>query len=105
MFVIEINCAVICRCGSVVNMSPYHRRLQEGVEPTQAWEQSKDDIDENAKYGTWKGDYFLSKPDESGRYCHPLEIRSVGFFVYNVSDITVTNRPDWQSTGIPWYTL
>ena len=47
------------------------------MEPTQAWEQSKDDIDENAKYGTWKGDYFLSKPDESGRYCHPLEIRLV----------------------------
>ena len=29
MFVVEINCAVICRFGSVVNISPYDRRLQE----------------------------------------------------------------------------
>lgn len=56
-------------------MSPYHRRLQEGVEPTKAWEQSKDDMDENARYGTWKGDYFLSKPDTSGHFCHAIEIR------------------------------
>ena len=66
-----------CRCGSVINMRSYHERLEEGVEPTKAWDNSKDDIDENARYGTWKGDYFLSKPDNSGHFCHALEIRLV----------------------------
>jgi len=65
------------RCGSVTSMSPYQQRLEEGVEPTKAWEQSRDEIDEKVKYGTWKGDYFLSKPDDSGHFCHATEIKSV----------------------------
>lgn len=65
------------RCGSVTNIAPYHQRLEEGVEPTKAWEQSRDEIDEKIKYGTWNKDYFLSKPDDSGRFCHAAEIKSV----------------------------
>ena len=65
------------RCGSVTNMAPYQQRLEEGVEPTKAWEQSRDEIDEKVKYGTWNKDYFLSKPDDSGRFCHKAEIKSV----------------------------
>ena len=56
-------------------MAPYRKRLEEGVEVNKAWEQSKDEIDENSRYGTWKADYFLSKPDESGHFCHANEIR------------------------------
>ncbi len=56
-------------------MSPYQQRLEEGVEPTKAWEQSRDEIDEKVKYGTWNKDYFLSKPDGSGRFCHAAEIK------------------------------
>ena len=57
-------------------MSPYQQRLEESIEPTKAWEQSKDEIDEKSRYGTWKNDYFLSKPDDSGHFCHANEIRS-----------------------------
>ena len=57
-------------------MSPYHNRLKEGVEPSKAWEQSKDDIDAAARYGTWQKDFFLSKPEETGHFCHAMEIRS-----------------------------
>ncbi|KAA6416704.1 MAG: hypothetical protein FRX49_13315 [Trebouxia sp. A1-2] len=64
-------------CGSVTNIAPYHQRLEEGVEPTKAWEQSRDEIDEKIKYGTWNKDYFLSKPDDSGRFCHAAEIKGV----------------------------
>ncbi len=68
-------CCVI-RCGSVTNMSPYRQRLEEGVDPDEAWEQSKDGIDENSRYGTWRADYFLSKPADNGHFCHANEIRS-----------------------------
>ena len=68
----------VIRCGSVTNMSPYQQRLEEGIEPTKAWEQSKDEMDEKSRYGTWKSDYFLSKPDDSGHFCHANEIRSAG---------------------------
>ena len=40
-----------------------------------AWEQSKDEIDQTSRYGTWNKDYFLSKPEPSGRFCHADEIR------------------------------
>lgn len=46
------------------------------MEVNKAWEQSKDEIDENSRYGTWKADYFLSKPEGSGHFCHANEIRS-----------------------------
>ncbi len=45
------------------------------MEPTKAWEQSRDEIDEKVKYGTWNKDYFLSKPDGGGRFCHAAEIK------------------------------
>ena len=65
-----------CRCGAVTDVSPYRHKLEDGVEVNKAWEQSKDEIDENSRYGTWKADYFLSKPDPAGRFCHATEIRS-----------------------------
>lgn len=58
-------------------MAAYHNRLKEGVEPSKAWDQSKDEMDAGARYGTWKKDFFLSKLDDSGRFCHAMEIRSV----------------------------
>lgn len=60
----------------MTNVSPYREKLEDGVEVNKAWEQSKDEIDENSRYGTWKADYFLSKPDPTGRFCHATEIRS-----------------------------
>lgn len=53
----------------------YHKLLGKGVDPDEAWEQSKDAILEGAKYGTWKKDYFVSGPEESGRFCHINEIK------------------------------
>lgn len=70
------SCELACRCGAVTNVSPYREKLEDGVEVNKAWEQSKDEIDENSRYGTWKADYFLSKPDPTGRFCHATEIRS-----------------------------
>ena len=57
-------------------MAPYHNRLKDGVEPSKAWDQSKDEMDQGARYGTWKKDFFLSKLDDSGQFCHAMEIRS-----------------------------
>lgn len=45
------------------------------MEVNKAWEQSKDEIDDSSRYGTWKNDYFLSKPDPAGHFCHKDEIR------------------------------
>ena len=60
----------------MTDVAPYRQKLEDGVEVNKAWEQSKDEIDENSRYGTWKADYFLSKPDPAGRFCHATEIRS-----------------------------
>lgn len=64
-------------CGAVTDTSSYLNRLEEGVEVNKAWEQSKDEIDQTSRYGTWNKDYFLSKPSPSGRFCHADEIRGV----------------------------
>ena len=65
------------------------------MEVNKAWEQSKDEIDQTSRYGTWNKDYFLSKPDPSGRFCHADEIRSVDcymlFQIYTLSSVLVTS--------------
>ena len=54
-----------------------------------AWEQSKDEIDQTSRYGTWNKDYFLSKPEPSGRFCHADEIRSVGNSWPHIAKVSV----------------
>lgn len=64
----------------MTDTSPYLNRLQEGVEVNKAWEQSKDEIDQSSKYGSWDSDFFLAKPDNTGAFCHANEIRSVSCY-------------------------
>lgn len=59
----------------LLNYTPYNELMDSGVHPYEAWEQTKDGIIEKAKYGTWKKDYFVSGPEESGRFCHINEIK------------------------------
>jgi len=62
-------------CGAEFDMNPYLKKIKAGVEPSQAWEETRDVIEGKAKYGTWLRDAFFTGPDESGRWCHIDEIK------------------------------
>ncbi|GMH35111.1 hypothetical protein BSKO_02979 [Bryopsis sp. KO-2023] len=62
-------------CGVLMNYGPFHKLLDKGENPGAAWDKTKDKIFESAKYGTWKKDYFVSGPEETGRFCHINEIK------------------------------
>ncbi|KAI8105680.1 hypothetical protein M9434_000262 [Picochlorum sp. BPE23] len=61
-------------CGAEYDMSPFLKKVKGGMDPSQAWEETKDTIESKAKYGTWLRDAFFTGPDESGRWCHIKEI-------------------------------
>lgn len=64
-------------CGAEYDMSPFLKKVKGGMDPSQAWEETKDTIESKAKYGTWLRDAFFTGPDESGRWCHIKEITYV----------------------------
>lgn len=64
-------------CGAEYDMSPYIKKVNEGEDADTAWAETKDEIENKAKYGTWLRDAFFTGPDDSGRWCHINEIKYV----------------------------
>ena len=56
-------------------MTPFHRRVEGGMDPEQAWEEARAEVDKKVVYGTWLRDTFFTGPDKSGRWCHMAEIK------------------------------
>ena len=63
------------RCGALIDQGPYLKKVEKGMDPAKAWEQSRNEIEKKTVYGTWKRDYFLMGPDNSGDLCHLAEIK------------------------------
>ena len=61
----------------MIDMSPFHKNLEAGIDPETAWEQSKETVGKKTQYGTWQRDYFIVGPDNTGRFCHMNEIKYV----------------------------
>lgn len=61
-------------CGAEYDITPYVKRIEQGMEPGAAWEQAQPEIEKSARLGTWLRDTFFTGPDDSGRYCHLKEI-------------------------------
>eukprot|EP00803_Ostreobium_quekettii_P009913 evm.model.scf_942EXC.5 EVM.evm.TU.scf_942EXC.5 scf_942EXC:31247-37403(+) len=64
-------------CGMVVNMGSFLNAVKKGEDPESAWDKMKEKIYSQAKFGTWRKDYFVAEPDSSGsgRFCHINEIK------------------------------
>lgn len=62
-------------CGVLTNMNPFYKRVAAGMDPQAAWEASKDEIENNEKWGTWHGDYYVSEVDDTGKNCGYYEIK------------------------------
>jgi hypothetical protein len=62
-------------CGAEYDMNPFLKKVKNGVDPATAWEETKDQIEGKARYGTWLRDAFFTGPDDSGRWCHIKEIK------------------------------
>ena len=45
------------------------------MDPVEAWELSKPEIDKSTVQGTWENDLWVHGPDETAEYCHELEIK------------------------------
>ena len=63
------------RCGALIDMKPFHKKVDEGMDPEAAWQEAKAQVEKKVKYGTWATDFFVSGPEESARFCHIDEIR------------------------------
>lgn len=64
-------------CGVLTDMNPFYKRVAAGMDPQEAWEASKDEIEANEKWGTWHGDYYVSEVDDTGKNCGYYEIKCV----------------------------
>lgn len=64
-------------CGALVNTAPFLKKVEKGMDPAKAWESTREEVEKQTRYGTWKSDHFLTGPDDSGRFCHMLEIKGV----------------------------
>ncbi len=64
-------------CGVLTDMNPFYKRVAAGMDPQEAWEVSKDEIENNEKWGTWHGDYYVSEVDDTGKNCGYYEIKYV----------------------------
>ena len=64
-----------CRCGALIDMKPFHKKVDEGMDPDAAWQEAKSQVEMKIKYGTWATDFFVSGPEQSARFCHIDEIR------------------------------
>lgn len=61
------------RCGALIDMKPFHKKVDEGMDPEAAWQDTKAQVEKKVKYGT-----FVSGPEQSARFCHIDEIRYDG---------------------------
>jgi hypothetical protein len=50
-------------CGELKDISHYIKRVQAGIDPRKAWQQSVKDIERTKEMGYWSKDYKLQKPD------------------------------------------
>jgi len=66
------------RCGALIDMKPFHKKVDEGMDPEAAWQDTKAQVEKKVKYGTWATDFFVSGPEQSARFCHIDEIRYDG---------------------------
>ena len=66
------------RCGALIDMKPFHKKVDEGMDPEAAWQDTKAQVEKKVKYGTWATDFFVSGPEQSARFCHIDEIRCDG---------------------------
>uniref|UniRef100_A0A7S1XBJ9 Uncharacterized protein n=1 Tax=Tetraselmis chuii TaxID=63592 RepID=A0A7S1XBJ9_9CHLO len=64
-------------CGMLMNVRPYLNRIKKGESPASAWAATKAKIEDNALYGTWQSDLYLTGPSEDPSFCHIEEIRGV----------------------------
>lgn len=98
-------------CGAEFDMSPFLKKVDEGVDPDQAWAEMQPEIERKARYGTWLRDTFFTGPDDSGRWCHMKEIKGtlqevsevlarVRMFQYK-PDGEVTIRYTQDAAGLP----
>ena len=61
----------------MIDMSPFHGKVEAGMDPEAAWEESKELVEKKTRYGTWQRDFFILGPDNTGRFCHINEIKCV----------------------------
>lgn len=73
-------------CGVLTDMNPFYKRVAGGMDPQEAWEVSKDEIESNEKWGTWHGDYYVSEIDDTGKNCGYYEIKYALVCVWMVLD-------------------
>lgn len=64
------------RCGATINLTPFNRLLQQGVEPDKAWERARQRIADRVVYGRWYEDERVDRaPAEYGKPCSVPEIK------------------------------
>lgn len=56
-------------------MAPYFNLLEEGVDPKEAWDRTKEEIERKARAGTWQKDFFRKTPSQGG--CSSEELKCV----------------------------
>jgi hypothetical protein len=61
------------RCGVERNMMPWFKLLEEGLEPEEAWERVKDEVNKGARKGTWQKDFFRKATGKGG--CEAAELQ------------------------------
>ena len=54
-----------CRCGQTVDLSPYYKRVEKGLESGEAWDQSIKEIEARTVHGLWKKDILAGKSGSS----------------------------------------
>lgn len=64
-------------CGALIDQGPFLKKVEKGMNPDKAWEQSREEVERKTRYGTWQSDAFLDGPDSTGQLCHMDEIRGV----------------------------
>lgn len=64
----------------VVNMDPFLKKAKNAkskAEVKKAWKAAREEVEANAKYGTWTMDFFVAPPSDDSRFCHINEIKCV----------------------------
>lgn len=62
------------RCGAAVDMGPYYKLLDKGVDPNEAWEKAMPQIKANMVHGFWRKDIMAGASGYSP-YCPLAEVQ------------------------------
>lgn len=76
-------------CGAEYDLGPWRQKIKDGMDPSKAWREAREEVQQNIVTGTWNNDVFTSAASDIGSGCSLGEIKKT---MYEVDSVVARSR-------------